>query len=339
MGKYFDMLMEDVRMREGLHSCMNCGVCTGVCPAAEFYNYDPRQIVNIVQTQDDDAIEELMRSDVIWYCGECMSCRPRCPRGNTPAYVIQALRTLSQKLGFFVESEKGRQQLALKRIIGEFRGETPLVGKSPTFRAALEAAGVDLVFTPTPEIMYPQGLASQTFVEVPGISSLLEGALRPGHFRGVSTVVTKLFNLVQPNVACFGEKDYQQLALIRKMVADMAMPIEIVGVPTVRAEDGLALSSRNGYLTAAERAIAPELARTMNWIAGQIEAGNSHLPSLVAQASQRLDNAGFRTDAIDIVDADTLESASAESQRLVILMAAYLGKARLIDNRVVALRG
>ncbi len=205
--------------------------------------------------------------------------------------------------------------------------------------AALEAAGVDLVFTPTPEIMYPQGLASQTFVEVPGISSLLEGALRPGHFRGVSTVVTKLFNLVQPNVACFGEKDYQQLALIRKMVADMAMPIEIVGVPTVRAEDGLALSSRNGYLTVAERAIAPELARTMNWIAGQIEAGNSHLPSLVAQASQRLDNAGFRTDAIDIVDADTLESASAESQRLVILMAAYLGKARLIDNRVVALRG
>ncbi len=205
--------------------------------------------------------------------------------------------------------------------------------------AALEAAGVDLVFTPTPEIMYPQGLASQTFVEVPGISSLLEGALRPGHFRGVSTVVTKLFNLVQPNVACFGEKDYQQLALIRKMVADMAMPIEIVGVPTVRAEDGLALSSRNGYLTAAERAIAPELTRTMNWIAEQIEAGNSHLPSLVAQASQRLDNAGFRTDAIDIVDADTLESASAESQRLVILMAAYLGKARLIDNRVVALRG
>ncbi len=205
--------------------------------------------------------------------------------------------------------------------------------------AALEAAGVDLVFTPTPEIMYPQGLASQTFVEVPGLSSLLEGALRPGHFRGVSTVVTKLFNLVQPNVACFGEKDYQQLALIRKMVADMAMPIEIVGVPTVRAEDGLALSSRNGYLTAAERAIAPELARTMNWIAEQIEAGNSHLPSLVAQASQRLDNAGFKTDAIDIVDADTLESASAESQRLVILMAAYLGKARLIDNRVVALRG
>ena len=205
--------------------------------------------------------------------------------------------------------------------------------------AALQAAGVDLVFTPTPELMYPQGLASQTFVEVPGLSGLLEGALRPGHFRGVSTVVTKLFNLVQPDVACFGQKDYQQLALIRKMVADMAMPVEIIGVPTVRAEDGLALSSRNGYLTAAERALAPELARTMNWIAEQIEAGSHHLPSLVAQASQRLDNAGFRTDAIDIVDADTLESSSAASKRLVILMAAYLGKARLIDNRVVTLQG
>ena len=119
MSKYFDMLMEDVRFREGLNACMNCGVCTGVCPAAEFYDYDPRQIVSIVQTRDDAAIEELLRGERVWYCGECMSCRPRCPRGNTPGYVIQALRTLSQKLGFFVESEKGRQQLALKRIIGD----------------------------------------------------------------------------------------------------------------------------------------------------------------------------------------------------------------------------
>lgn len=118
MGKYFDMLMEDVRMKEGLTACMNCGVCTGVCPAAEFYNYDPRQIVNIVQTKDDEAIEKLLKSDTIWYCGECMSCRPRCPRGNTPAYVVQSLRSLSQRLGFFTCSEKGRQQLALKRTIG-----------------------------------------------------------------------------------------------------------------------------------------------------------------------------------------------------------------------------
>ncbi len=119
MGKYYDMLMEDVRMQEGLTACMNCGVCTGLCPAADFYNYDPRQVVNLVQSKDDEAIEELMRSEVIWYCGECMSCRPRCPRANTPGYVIQSLRTLSQRLGFFVDSEKGRQQLALKRVIGE----------------------------------------------------------------------------------------------------------------------------------------------------------------------------------------------------------------------------
>jgi len=119
MGKYFDMLMQDVRLKEGLKACMNCGVCTGVCPAAEFYNYDPRQIISTVQTRDDSQIEALLRSDTIWYCGECMSCRPRCPRGNTPGYVIQALRTLSQKTGLFVESEKGRQQLALKRTIGE----------------------------------------------------------------------------------------------------------------------------------------------------------------------------------------------------------------------------
>ena len=119
MGKLFDALCEDVRFREGLSACMNCGVCTAVCPAAEFYNYDPRQIMDIVQSQNEREIEELLKSEQIWYCGECMSCRPRCPRTNTPGYVIQALRTLSQKLGYFTESEKGRQQLAVKRTIGK----------------------------------------------------------------------------------------------------------------------------------------------------------------------------------------------------------------------------
>lgn len=111
--------MQDPRMKEGLHSCMNCGICTGVCPAAEFYDYDPRRIVDAIQTKDDAKIEALLRSETIWYCGECMSCRPRCPRSNTPGYIIQSLRTLSQNLGFFTDSEKGRQQLALKRVIGE----------------------------------------------------------------------------------------------------------------------------------------------------------------------------------------------------------------------------
>ena len=203
--------------------------------------------------------------------------------------------------------------------------------------ARLRAAGVDAVFTPTPEIMYPHGLGAQTYVEVPGISTLLEGALRPGHFRGVATVVTKLFNLVQPDVACFGQKDYQQLALIRQMVADMAMPIEIVGVPTVRAEDGLALSSRNGYLSAAERAIAPLLARVMRQLGERIEQGKQDYEALIQQATEQLDEGGFRTDAIDLVDAETLLPLGAQSQKAVILMAAFLGRARLIDNLVVNL--
>ena len=118
MGKLFEELSRDVRFIEGLNACMNCGVCTAVCPAAEYYNYDPRQVVDIVQTQNEEQIEQLLRSETIWYCGECMSCRPRCPRANTPGYIIQALRALSQKYGYFTQSEKGRQQYALKRVIG-----------------------------------------------------------------------------------------------------------------------------------------------------------------------------------------------------------------------------
>ncbi len=120
MEKYYDLLMQDVRFEEGLNACMNCGVCTAICPAAEFYNYDPRKIVDTVQTKDDDQLVALMKSEEIWYCGECMSCKTRCPRGNAPGLIIMALRSLSQDLGFFVESEKGRQQLALKRTVGQW---------------------------------------------------------------------------------------------------------------------------------------------------------------------------------------------------------------------------
>ena len=116
---YYEMLMQDIRFEEGLNACMNCGVCTAICPAAEFYDYDPRKIVDIVQTGDNEEIEKLLKSETIWYCGECMSCKTRCPRGNTPALVVMSLRTLSQKLGFFTESEKGRQQFAIKRTVGE----------------------------------------------------------------------------------------------------------------------------------------------------------------------------------------------------------------------------
>ena len=120
MGKLYDKLAEDVRFIEGLKACLNCGTCTAICPAAEFYNYQPRQIVDILQTRDDEQIEALMKSETIWYCGECMSCVTRCPRGNAPGLLITVLRSVSQELGYFVESEKGRQQLALKRTVGEW---------------------------------------------------------------------------------------------------------------------------------------------------------------------------------------------------------------------------
>ncbi len=120
MGKMYNLLLEDIRFEEGLNACMNCGVCTAICPAAEFYDYDPRKIVDTVQTRDDEQITDLLKSETIWYCGECMSCKTRCPRGNAPGLIIMALRSLSQDLGFFVESEKGRQQLALKRTVGHW---------------------------------------------------------------------------------------------------------------------------------------------------------------------------------------------------------------------------
>ncbi|QKJ85889.1 pantoate--beta-alanine ligase [Paramixta manurensis] len=196
---------------------------------------------------------------------------------------------------------------------------------------------VDLVFAPAPADVYPKGLDTQTFVEVPGLSTLLEGASRPGHFRGVSTVVSKLFNLVQPDLACFGEKDFQQLALIRKMTADMGYDTEIVGVPTVRAKDGLALSSRNGYLTADERKLAPTLSRVMNSMAEKLSNGERHIEEIIEAAETELQEKGLRPDGLAICDAQTLLPLSVDSQQAVILMAAWLGKARLIDNQQIDL--
>ena len=201
----------------------------------------------------------------------------------------------------------------------------------------LNRHGVDLVFAPSPAEIYPQGLHGQTFVDVPGLSTLLEGASRPGHFRGVSTIVSKLFNLVQPEIACFGEKDYQQLALIRKMVADMGYDMEIVGVPTVRAKDGLALSSRNGYLSTEERKIAPNLSKVMNSMAERLAKGDRHIEEIIADAETALSEKGLQADGLAIVDADTLMPLTTDSTRAVILMAAWLGKARLIDNQLVEL--
>ncbi|MBD0787459.1 pantoate--beta-alanine ligase [Vibrio sp. Y2-5] len=199
----------------------------------------------------------------------------------------------------------------------------------------LTSENVEIVFTPTPEIMYPYGLDKQTSVEVPGLSTILEGASRPGHFRGVATVVAKLFNIVKPDVACFGEKDFQQLAVIRQMVVDLCMDIEIVGVPTVREMDGLAMSSRNNLLSLNERQRAPVLARTMHWISSALRGGRRDYDSIVVDAQDQLRAAGLEPDQIFIRDSRTLLPVSEETKQVVILMSAFLGKVRLIDNQVV----
>ncbi len=199
----------------------------------------------------------------------------------------------------------------------------------------LTSENVEIVFTPTPEIMYPHGLDKQTSVEVPGLSTMLEGASRPGHFRGVATVVTKLFNIVKPDVACFGEKDFQQLAVIRQMVADLCMDIEIVGVPTVREMDGLAMSSRNNLLSLNERQRARVLARTMHWISSALRGGRRDYDTIVVDAQDQLRAAGLEPDQIFIRDSRTLLPVSEETKQVVILMSAFLGKVRLIDNQVV----
>ncbi len=191
----------------------------------------------------------------------------------------------------------------------------------------------DIVFAPAPADVYPQGTTEATYVDVPGISTMLEGASRPGHFRGVSTIVSKLFNPVQPDIACFGEKDFQQLALIRKMVADMGYDIEIVGVPIVRAKDGLALSSRNGYLTAEQRKIAPGLSKVMNTMAEQLLAKELTAEEIIALAEQALNEKGLRADDVQIRDADTLLELSDTSKRAVILVAAWLGQPALSTTK------
>ena len=196
----------------------------------------------------------------------------------------------------------------------------------------LVAAGCQLLFHPDVEEMYPHGQEGQTRVSVPSVSEGLCGGSRPGHFEGVATVVTKLFNMVQPDLAVFGEKDFQQLAVIRTLVRDLNMPVQIIGEPTVRAEDGLALSSRNGYLSAEQRAAAPALYRTLQQLASAIRDGNRDFAQLIEAGQASLVSAGFRPDYLEIREASSLRPAEANDTQLVILGAAFMGTTRLIDN-------
>ena len=196
----------------------------------------------------------------------------------------------------------------------------------------LVQAGCHLLFTPDVAEMYPHGTDGQTRVSVAGVSEGLCGASRPGHFEGVATVVSKLFNMVQPDLAIFGQKDFQQLAVIRTLVRDLNMPIQIIGEPTVRAEDGLALSSRNGYLSAEQRDAAPLLYRTLKEMANAIKAGERDYAKLITAAQAQHSAAGLRPDYLEVREANGLRPATVDDRHLVILVAAFTGNTRLIDN-------
>ncbi|MDP5030094.1 MAG: pantoate--beta-alanine ligase [Paraglaciecola sp.] len=198
--------------------------------------------------------------------------------------------------------------------------------------AKLEALDVSVLFVPKVSDIYARGLEQQTFVEVPGISYMICGASRPGHFRGVATIVCKLFNMVQPNLAFFGEKDFQQLQVIKAMVTDLSMNLQVIGVATTRESDGLAMSSRNQYLNAEQRALAPILYEQLTIIASAIEQGRRDFSMLVSLGKQHLAELGFNPDYIEIRNAENLLPPGHEDTQLVILAAAFLGKTRLIDN-------
>ena len=201
----------------------------------------------------------------------------------------------------------------------------------PADTAKLESAGVNLVFAPAVQELFPTASQIVT-VTLPSLSRLLCGRSRPGHFDGVATVVAKLFNIVGSKYAFFGEKDWQQLTLIQSMVQYLSMPTTVIGVPTVRAADGLALSSRNGYLSETERVIAPTLYRTLCSLRDAIQHGDRRYRVLERHGRDALADVGFDVDYVAVRDATTLRSPQAGSERLRILAAASLGKARLIDN-------
>lgn len=196
----------------------------------------------------------------------------------------------------------------------------------------LASRGCDILFAPSNDEVYPHGQEAQTQVEVPIISDMYCGASRPGHFRGVSTVVTKLFGMVMPDVAIFGEKDFQQLMVIRRMTEDLSLPVEIQGAPIARNEQGLALSSRNGYLSDEELETATHLNATLKETAALIESGNKDFSALEEQAQSKLEAVGFKRDYLKVCRQYDLQPASADDKELVIIAAAKLGPARLIDN-------
>ncbi len=210
--------------------------------------------------------------------------------------------------------------------------------RTPTEDATLLARlGADVLFIPDAADIYREGYEHSTFVDVPALGDILCGEFRPGHFRGVATVVVKLFNLVQPDIAVFGEKDLQQLTIIRRVVADLCMPIEIVGAPTMREGDGLAMSSRNRYLSKQERIAAPSIYKELTAAQTRIQSGERDFIAIERKGGEALTVLGFKLDYFSIRDAANLQPPTDSTREFAILTAARIGKARLIDNVRVAL--
>jgi pantoate--beta-alanine ligase len=201
----------------------------------------------------------------------------------------------------------------------------------------LKNLGVDVLFMPKVSDIYARGLEQQTFVEVPGLSYMICGASRPGHFRGVATIVCKLFNMVQPNSAFFGEKDFQQLQVIKAMVTDLSMNLKVFGVATTRESDGLAMSSRNQYLKGEERKLAPIVYEKMQKISDEVQTGRRDFTTLTQEYKLQLSKLGFNPDYLEIRSAETLLQPGHEDKHLVLLVAVFLGKTRLIDNLQIKL--
>lgn len=198
--------------------------------------------------------------------------------------------------------------------------------------ARLQAVACDYLFCPDEKEIYPNGMAEQTRVVVPSMTNVLCGASRPGHFEGVTTVVSKLFNIVQPDEAVFGIKDFQQLAVIRRMAEDLCVPIKITAGEIFREPDGLAMSSRNSFITPEERPRVAQLNLTLNWVKQQIQQGERDFTQLMASASEQIQAVGFKVDYISVCNSRTLELAAHDDREITILGAIYTRGARLIDN-------
>ena len=257
-------------------------------------------------------------------------------QGQTIAFVPTMGNLHAGHVELVVEARKRADKVVVSIFVNpiQFDKKADLVAYPHTLdddKEKLKLAGCDLVFTPSVDAIFPDGEAT-TRVEVPILGEILEGKSRVGHFSGVSTIVNKLFNMVMPDISIFGQKDFQQLMLVKTMVADLNMPIDIRGIATVRESDGLAMSSRNGYLTEEERSFAALFQEQLQLTVSEIKKGNRDFTALQSKATNVLNKAGFKADYIEVRRTKDLQIASVDDKDLVLLGAVWLGKARLLDN-------